>query len=149
MRCCEDRQLLVQALARTSVPVIAVHVGQDDGIERRQLARLHRGFGTTLRPQPVAEVGTFAAVQKVRVGQQRERPKSDNRGCRSDEGQLLSHPTDMPRGGTPEPRGGEPRQLARSGQPTYSHSMVPGGLLVMSTTTRLTAGTSLVMRVEM
>lgn len=30
----------------------------------------------------------------------------------------------------------------------YSHSMVPGGLLVMSSTTRLTSGTSLVMRVE-
>ena len=32
---------------------------------------------------------------------------------------------------------------------SYSHSMVPGGLLVMSSTTRLTSGTSLVMRVEM
>ena len=31
----------------------------------------------------------------------------------------------------------------------YSHSMVPGGLLVMSSTTRLTSDTSLVMRVEM
>ena len=31
---------------------------------------------------------------------------------------------------------------------TYSHSMVPGGLLVTSSTTRLTSGTSLVMRVE-
>ena len=30
----------------------------------------------------------------------------------------------------------------------HSHSMVPGGLLVMSTTTRLTSSTSLVMRVE-
>ena len=32
---------------------------------------------------------------------------------------------------------------------SYSHSMVPGGLLVMSSTTRLTSATSLVMRVEM
>jgi hypothetical protein len=31
----------------------------------------------------------------------------------------------------------------------YSHSMVPGGLLVTSRTTRLTSRTSLVMRVEM
>src|SRR3954447_12059915 len=31
----------------------------------------------------------------------------------------------------------------------HSHSMVPGGLLVTSTTTRLTSGTSLVIRVEM
>ena len=31
----------------------------------------------------------------------------------------------------------------------YSHSMVPGGLLVTSNTTRLTSGTSLVIRVEM
>src|SRR4051812_48785290 len=30
----------------------------------------------------------------------------------------------------------------------YSHSIVPGGLLVTSSTTRFTAGTSLVMRVE-
>ena len=30
----------------------------------------------------------------------------------------------------------------------YSHSMVPGGLLVTSSTTRLTSGTSLVIRVE-
>ena len=33
--------------------------------------------------------------------------------------------------------------------PDHSHSMVPGGLLVMSSTTRLTSRTSLVMRVEM
>ena len=32
---------------------------------------------------------------------------------------------------------------------SYSHSMVPGGLLVMSSTTRLTSATSFVMRVEM
>lgn len=31
----------------------------------------------------------------------------------------------------------------------HSHSMVPGGLLVTSKTTRLTPATSLVMRVEM
>lgn len=36
-----------------------------------------------------------------------------------------------------------------SGAGDHSHSMVPGGLLVMSTTTRFTSGTSLVMRVEM
>ncbi len=30
----------------------------------------------------------------------------------------------------------------------YSHSMVPGGLLVTSYTTRLTAGTSLITRLE-
>jgi hypothetical protein len=30
----------------------------------------------------------------------------------------------------------------------YSHSMVPGGLLVMSSTTRFTSGTSLVIRLE-
>ncbi len=31
----------------------------------------------------------------------------------------------------------------------YSHSIVPGGLLVTSSTTRFTSATSLVMRVEM
>ena len=33
-------------------------------------------------------------------------------------------------------------------QADYSHSMVPGGLLVTSSTTRLTSATSLVIRVE-
>ena len=36
-----------------------------------------------------------------------------------------------------------------SRKPDHSHSMVPGGLLVTSSATRLTSGTSLVMRVEM
>src|SRR5260370_40413020 len=36
----------------------------------------------------------------------------------------------------------------RSVKVFYSHSMVAGGLLVMSRTTRLTSGTSLVTRVE-
>ena len=34
-------------------------------------------------------------------------------------------------------------------QPAHSHSMVPGGLEVMSRVTRLTSATSLVIRVEM
>lgn len=38
---------------------------------------------------------------------------------------------------------------ARETDARYSHSIVPGGLLVMSSTTRLTSATSLVMRVEM
>src|SRR5918993_3989501 len=33
-------------------------------------------------------------------------------------------------------------------KPTHSHSMVPGGLLVMSSATLLTPGTSLMMRLE-
>ena len=41
--------------------------------------------------------------------------------------------------------GSSGRGPERSG---YSHSMVPGGLLVMSSTTRFTSGTSLVIRVE-
>lgn len=47
------------------------------------------------------------------------------------------------------------RKLYASGRPSgakpsalYSHSMVPGGLLVMSYTTRLTPSTSLTMRFE-
>jgi len=39
-------------------------------------------------------------------------------------------------------------ETAGHGLPDYSHSMVPGGLLVMSRATRLTPGTSLVIRVE-
>lgn len=41
------------------------------------------------------------------------------------------------------------REGARGLRGAYSHSMVPGGLDVMSRTTRLTSATSLVMRVEM
>ena len=37
----------------------------------------------------------------------------------------------------------------RARRPRYSHSMVAGGLLVMSYTTRFTAGTSFTMRFEM
>ena len=40
-------------------------------------------------------------------------------------------------------------QAAASPLPGYSHSMVPGGFDVMSSTTRLTPGTSLMMRLEM
>lgn len=39
-------------------------------------------------------------------------------------------------------------ETSRGSRRCYSHSMVPGGLLVTSSTTRLTSGTSLVMRVE-
>ena len=39
-------------------------------------------------------------------------------------------------------------QNRRSELVAHSHSMVPGGLLVTSSTTRLTSGTSLVIRVE-
>lgn len=41
------------------------------------------------------------------------------------------------------------RKVLHPREGDYSHSMVPGGLLVMSSTTRLTSATSLVMRVEM
>ena len=40
------------------------------------------------------------------------------------------------------------RVVGRTGPFCYSHSMVPGGLLVTSSTTRLTSATSLVIRVE-
>ena len=45
--------------------------------------------------------------------------------------------------------GGSPRAGSGGYGGRYSHSMVPGGLLVMSTTTRLIWRTSLVIRVEM
>ncbi|WP_447643448.1 LapA family protein [Nocardioides zeae] len=45
-------------------------------------------------------------------------------------------------------RGSATADLRPAGRP-HSHSMVPGGLLVTSSTTRLTSATSLVMRVEM
>ena len=40
------------------------------------------------------------------------------------------------------------RPATRRLGPAHSHSMVPGGLLVMSSATRLTSRTSLVIRVE-
>ena len=47
---------------------------------------------------------------------------------------------------SPWPRRAAPGR--RYGRAVHSHSMVPGGLLVMSSTTRLTSRTSLVIRVE-
>ena len=44
------------------------------------------------------------------------------------------------------PTGGQ--QIRESRRSAYSHSMVPGGLDVTSSTTRLTSRTSLVIRVE-
>lgn len=54
-------------------------------------------------------------------------------------------------GGPGRTENGRPPQ--ETGHPTnplpgYSHSMVPGGLLVTSSTTRFTPSTSLVMRLE-
>ena len=40
------------------------------------------------------------------------------------------------------------RVVGRTGSFRHSHSMVPGGLLVTSSTTRFTSATSLVIRVE-
>jgi hypothetical protein len=51
-------------------------------------------------------------------------------------------------GDQPTPQGPVPTVEGQWGPSTYSHSMVPGGLLVTSRVTRLTSGTSLVMRVE-
>ena len=45
-------------------------------------------------------------------------------------------------------RHGSPSREQRVRARDYSHSMVPGGLLVMSSVTRFTSRTSLVMRVE-
>ena len=41
-----------------------------------------------------------------------------------------------------------PRAIPQVRERAYSHSMVPGGLLVTSSTTRLTSATSPVIRVE-
>src|SRR4051812_38309970 len=48
----------------------------------------------------------------------------------------------------PPPGARGARSVSREGGGPYSHSMVPGGLLVTSSTTRLTSATSLVIRVE-
>ena len=58
-------------------------------------------------------------------------------------------PTPIPASRRKVPDTPENRHFTSAREEAYSHSMVPGGLLVTSSTTRLTSGTSLVMRVEM
>lgn len=64
-----------------------------------------------------------------------------------------AHEPVRPRNGASRPQGFglyQSRRMARCRtQKLHSHSMVPGGLLVISNTTRFTPRTSLVMRVEM
>ena len=56
---------------------------------------------------------------------------------------------DRPQPARPPHRGRtEPQPPTAGVSRAHSHSMVPGGLLVTSSTTRLTSGTSLVIRVE-
>jgi len=56
---------------------------------------------------------------------------------------LFPSPLELDLAAEPRHRRWQPAQSHH-----YSHSMVPGGLLVTSSTTRLTSGTSLVIRVE-
>ena len=88
-------------------------------------------------PAAPAEPPDPQAAGASRSGQAR----AHRRRCRTSPGPLgpggvSGHPARALRKEFREPTGG------------YSHSMVPGGLLVMSSTTRLTSGTSLVIRVE-
>ena len=75
-------------------------------------------------------------------------PRVIGRRAAPREEQLPAHTGVFP-GQQPGSRAGRPSVAGRGGRAGYSHSMVPGGLLVTSSTTRFTCGTSLVMRVEM
>src|SRR3954452_3014403 len=72
------------------------------------------------------------------------------RACR-----CRTRPGETRRGPGDDPRGRDAHQTRRLVRPAraprvtpHSHSIVPGGLLVTSRTTRLTPGTSLVIRLE-
>jgi hypothetical protein len=52
--------------ASDPVEVVPVKVGEHDGIDRWQVARLPRGLGAPLREQTFAEVGGVTLVQEVR-----------------------------------------------------------------------------------
>ena len=121
--------------------------------------------GSTLRLEADGTVGGTTACRTFlrQVDRSRERPDGD--------GPRHGRPR-LPRGAPPAGRAraggaGEPghardhrgpaqphrgrrdrADLPRHRAVTHSHSMVPGGLLVTSRVTRLTSGTSLVIRVE-
>ncbi|MFL0446866.1 hypothetical protein ACH0BR_05005 [Corynebacterium xerosis] len=81
----------------------------------------------------------------------RERPNRRRRERRQASAETSSNRNEERESRPPENGGrlSASREGARGLRGAYSHSMVPGGLDVMSRTTRLTSATSLVMRVEM
>ena len=136
------------------------------GVTTDKLIDLHEQIAPLI--DQISGILVQAGVEHVR------RPDQSGRGAAAG---YRSGRTDHDAGAVPHPgrRGGvgdagvldrvddrvrrrsDPRRLHREGadrtrrrsRVTHSHSMVPGGLLVTSSTTRLTSGTSLVMRVEM
>ncbi len=80
------------------------------------------------------------------------RPATAGQGRRAapHEEQLLPPRREIIPGRQPGSRARRPSAVpASAAEAGYSHSIVPGGLLVTSSTTRLICGTSLVTRVEM
>lgn len=78
------------------------------------------------------------AAPSPRTGSGRPRPGTTSEATRAN----------SPPPTTSEPHNEAPPAEAGGARSFHSHSMVPGGLLVMSSATRLTSGHSLVMRLE-
>ncbi|NYD47879.1 hypothetical protein BJY14_003862 [Actinomadura luteofluorescens] len=78
--CGDDGQAPVEFRAGDPVPVVAVEVGQDDGVQPRQVAGLEGGLGEAPGGQPEPEIGALPAMQEVGIGQQGERPAAQQ--CR-------------------------------------------------------------------
>jgi hypothetical protein len=98
--------------------VVAVHVRQQDPVERRKLRRLQGRLGQSPAAQAVAQPRHLAAVQEVRVGQQRERSDAQEHRGGAAEGERdvvpgLGHARQLPR-----PTDADPRPDRRSGRHT-------------------------------
>ena len=78
-----------QPSTRDPVEVVTVQVGEQDQVQWWEPVGLQRGLGEPSRPQPLAEVGTLAAVQEVGVGEDGEAAQPQDGGGRADEGQRV------------------------------------------------------------
>ena len=83
----EDRHVGVEVPAGLPIPVVAVQVREDDGVQGRQVTRVHGRLGEPLGRESFADVGPLALVQEVGVGQHPERPELEQRRRGPDERQ--------------------------------------------------------------
>ena len=68
----DDRDATVEALLGDLVEVVAVVVGEEDEVDRREVVDLHRPVGQPGCAHPVAEAHLLVPMDEVRVGEDRE-----------------------------------------------------------------------------
>src|SRR5690606_40590005 len=138
--------VLVLALDRVAVPD-TFRFGQfgRPGTAGRRMRRTHDLGGLAERALGAEIVRDLPLVLEFR---DRERPRTDH-GVQLPLGVLHEEERGDTRRDQNEPCDPHVSLTPGPSRRPYSHSIVPGGLLVTSSTTLLTSATSLVMRVEM